>query len=215
MKLLFIDLETTGINSSSSIIHLYAILRENGKIKERIDIRMNPCQGDRLEFNADYNNGHRTVSQLEGYEQFTGFLKKFINPYDKEDKAHMVAYNIAFENDHLRRFFRRNDDRWFGSWFFTPGICVMQMASYYFRTNRKELPNFKQMTVAQKLGIEVDETKLHNAEYDVEILKSIYNELDKRNRRSTRKRGITEEMQKRRERNRLRRRVRCKCGKCK
>ena len=36
------------------------------------------------------------------------------------------------------------------------------------------MENFKQGTVAKALGLQVDDTRLHDAEYDIEICKAIY-----------------------------------------
>lgn len=36
------------------------------------------------------------------------------------------------------------------------------------------MKDFKQGTVAKTLGIQVDDTKLHDALYDIEICKAIY-----------------------------------------
>lgn len=37
--------------------------------------------------------------------------------------------------------------------------------------------NFKQSTVAKQLGIEVDESSLHDSEYDVNLLIQIYKKV--------------------------------------
>jgi DNA polymerase-3 subunit epsilon len=36
------------------------------------------------------------------------------------------------------------------------------------------MENFKQGTVAKALGIEIDESRLHDALYDIQVCKSIY-----------------------------------------
>ena len=45
------------------------------------------------------------------------------------------------------------------------------------RNKRSELENFKQSTVAKYLGIEIDESKLHDAEYDIKVCIQIFNKL--------------------------------------
>ena len=39
------------------------------------------------------------------------------------------------------------------------------------------MPNFKQSTVAAALGIELDEKRLHDSLYDIELCKQIYNKV--------------------------------------
>lgn len=50
----------------------------------------------------------------------------------------------------------------------------MLLAAYVLRERRPHMPNFKLMTVARELGIEVDESRLHDAEYDIELTKAMY-----------------------------------------
>ena len=54
----------------------------------------------------------------------------------------------------------------------------MVLASYKLRAVRSELEDFKQKTVAKYLGIQVEEEKLHDAEYDIDICLAIYNVLN-------------------------------------
>jgi DNA polymerase-3 subunit epsilon len=53
----------------------------------------------------------------------------------------------------------------------------MVMASFKLRKVRHELVDFKQSTVAKFLGIEIDEAKLHDAKYDIQICIKIFNML--------------------------------------
>jgi DNA polymerase-3 subunit epsilon len=46
-------------------------------------------------------------------------------------------------------------------------------ATPYLSEKRAEMENFKQGTVAKALGINVDDSKLHDALYDIEICKQI------------------------------------------
>ena len=71
----------------------------------------------------------------------------------------------------------QNNDKYFGSWFWADSIDCLVLASYKFRKERGRLENFKQMTVAKYLGIEIDEEKLHDAEYDINICIDIFNKL--------------------------------------
>jgi len=47
------------------------------------------------------------------------------------------------------------------------------MAAYHFMETRSQFPNFKLMTVAKYIGIEVDESRAHDAMYDIEVTKEI------------------------------------------
>lgn len=53
----------------------------------------------------------------------------------------------------------------------------MVLATPFLAEARSQMPNFKQGTVAKYLGIPVDDTKLHDALYDIEICKAIYDKV--------------------------------------
>ena len=55
----------------------------------------------------------------------------------------------------------------------------MVLASFYLRKERAKLVDFKLKTVAQYLGIEIDESKLHDAEYDIYLTIEIFKILRK------------------------------------
>jgi DNA polymerase-3 subunit epsilon len=68
----------------------------------------------------------------------------------------------------------QNGDSYFGSWFYAGALDVMVLASQYLIKRRKNMPDFKLKSVAKELGIEVDETKLHDAEYDIYLTRAVY-----------------------------------------
>ena len=50
----------------------------------------------------------------------------------------------------------------------------MVLASEYLLEKRVAMPNFKLMSVARAVGIEIDESRLHDAQYDIELTRTIY-----------------------------------------
>ena len=102
-------------------------------------------------------------------------LSKYADRYNKQDKFFLAGYNNAsFDNQFLRAWFLQNNDKYFGSWFWSNSIDVMVLATPYLASKRAGMENFKQGTVAKHLGIEVDAERLHDALYDIEICKAIY-----------------------------------------
>ena len=63
----------------------------------------------------------------------------------------------------------------FGSWFHAGSLDVMVLASQYLIERRHTMPNFKLMGVAREVGIAIDESKLHDADYDILITRAVYN----------------------------------------
>lgn len=56
----------------------------------------------------------------------------------------------------------------------------MVLATPYLTAQRSEMENFKQGTVAKALGIQVDDSKLHDAMYDIAICRAIYDVVCKK-----------------------------------
>lgn len=187
MKLLYIDLETTGLNSTeNAIIELAGILEINNKVQESFSIYMRPDSDQIIDQAAldAINIGRETIdnypSQLDGYKRFLTILEKYINVFNKNDKLFLIGYNIhAFDIPFLRTFFLRNKNKYFGSYFHHPSIDVMLLVSYFSMSQRENLPNFKLATIAKSLGISVDEERLHMALYDVAVTRDIFKLIQK------------------------------------
>ena len=184
-KLLFYDLETTGVKYWKNGIHqISGAVVIDGQIKEVFDFKVRP-NGNALIEEEALKVGNVTKEQImayptmkEVYSQIITMLSKYVDKFDKKDKFHLIGYNNAsFDNQFFRAFFVQNNDVYFGSWFWSDSIDVMVMASFKLRKVRHELVDFKQSTVAKFLGIEIDEAKLHDAKYDIEICIKIFNML--------------------------------------
>ncbi len=183
MKLLFFDLETTGTYPGKHGIHqMSGMIVIDGEIKEKFDfkVRSNP-QAEILDEALEVAGVTREQILAyppmgEVYHQFVnGILAKYVDRYNKTDKFFLVGYNNAsFDNQFLRGFFLQNGDKYFGSWFWANCMDVMVLATPYLAAKRAEMKDFKQGTVAKALGIPVEDEKLHDALYDIEICKAIF-----------------------------------------
>lgn len=65
-------------------------------------------------------------------------------------------------------------DKYFGSWFYPNCMDVYVMVTPFLMGVRNDMENFKLMTVARTMGIEIDENKLHDATYDIELTRDIF-----------------------------------------
>ena len=183
MKALFFDLETTGTYPGKHGIHqMSGMIVIDGEIKETFDYKVRPNPKAEILDEALAVAGVTREQILayppmeEIYHQFVdGILAKYVDRYNKTDKFFLAGYNNAsFDNQFLRGWFLQNGDQYFGSWFWSNSIDVMVLATPYLAARRTEMKDFKQGTVAKTLGIQVDDTKLHDALYDIEICKAIY-----------------------------------------
>ena len=151
MKIFFFDLETTGIKYWRNGIH---------QISGQIVID----------------------GKTKEYNQLIKLLSKYIDKYDKTDKFFLAGYNNAsFDNHFLKAFFVQNGDNYFYSWFWVNSIDVMVLASQYLMAERSKMKDFKQETVAKALGIPIESVKLHDATYDIELTKAIWDIITKHN----------------------------------
>lgn len=182
MKLVFFDLETTGTNPGKHGIHqISGQIVIDGVVKESFDFHVQPNPKALIEEEA-LKVGGVTREQIlayppmqQVYQEFVAMLGKYVDKFNKKDKFFLVGYNnAAFDNQFLRGFFLQNGDVYFGSWFWSNSIDVMVLASAYLATRRSEMENFKLSTVAKTLGIVVNDDSLHDAMYDIELTKAVF-----------------------------------------
>ena len=190
-KYCFIDLETTGLDRKAHNVFQISAIITDAKIKvlDEINLRFVPFDTKRIEVEALEKTGlsieevtKAEMSNKEAYNAFIEFLSKHCDRYNKADKLYFVAYNAPFDADFLREFFAKNDDSYFGSWFWHPPLCVMQLAAWTLVDApelRAKMPNFKLETLCKIAEIDWDESKAHDAEYDNHATIKLFKELKK------------------------------------
>lgn len=179
---IFIDTETTGLNTGKHSVHQIAgIIEIDGEVVDKFDISFAPrldaeiskealdkCKLTEEELRA------RPLDYEGGYKAFKSKLKEYINPYDRGVKALFVAYNAFFDNGFLRALFLDNKDNYFGSFFWSGNIDILALAAEYLAERRPDMPNFKLLSVAEELGLFFDADKLHDALVDIELSREVY-----------------------------------------
>lgn len=188
-KLFIYDLETTGLDYKIHGIHqLSGMIVIDGEPSPRLNFnfKIAPYPDNAIDEEALKVAGV-TYEQIVNYSRprlvyndLIEILGKFVSKFDKKDKFHLVGYNnSSFDNQFLRQFWLRNSDLYFGSWFWSDTIDIMSLASNKLRAERNSMVNFKLQTVAEKLGVEVDSGKLHDATYDIQLTWEIFKILNK------------------------------------
>lgn len=181
-KILFFDLETTGVKHWKNGIHqISGCIDIDGETKEKFNFKVRPNSKALIEKEA-LDVAGVTEEQVmaypdmkEVYKQFISILTKYVDKYNKQDKFFLCGFNNnAFDNAFLRAWFVQNDDNYFGSWFWSNSIDTMVTATHCLMDKRHEMENFKLKTVCKTCGIEVDESKLHDAEYDIHLTRLLY-----------------------------------------
>jgi len=195
MKLVFIDLETTGVSfEQNGIIQISGCVQIGDTVQESFDYFVRPFPADVIEEEALKVTGidrrqllapeHPDFSAVPGqeflppqtaYARLKELFGRYVSPYEKGDKFQFVGYNAhSFDMPFLRRFWEKNGDRFFGSWFWFPCLDVMLVWAQILQPVRHQLSNFKLATVARHLGLEVDETRLHDSLYDIELTRQLW-----------------------------------------
>ena len=179
---IFYDSETTGLNHKQHCIHQLAGLIEiNNEVVQTFDFKMAPHPKAKVEKEALAIAGvteeivRSYTDQAIVFKQFKDMLGAYIDPYNTMQKGHLVGFNNRFFDDpFLRMWFELNGDQFIGSWFWNDTLDVIVLASQYLIDRRPHMPSFKQGRVAKELGLKVEDGKLHNALYDVNLTRSIY-----------------------------------------
>lgn len=185
MKTFYFDIETTGTKYWRNGIHqISGAIEIDGELKESFDFKVAPHPDCDIDPEA-LNVGGVTEEQIKEYpamrdvyNDIIKILSKYVDRYNKKDKFFLVGYNnSSFDNQFFRTFFVQNQDPYFGSWFWSNSMDVMVLASEYLKNDRHKMVDFKLKTVARQLGIEIDDTKLHDATYDIHITRQMYHIL--------------------------------------
>jgi DNA polymerase-3 subunit epsilon len=178
----FYDLETTGVNPRRHSIHqLAGLIEVDGKIDRSFDIKTRPHPKAEILPDA-LKVGNVTLEQVQAYKpmkeayvEFTSMILEYVDKYDTQDKCYLVGYNNRYFDDvFLRAWFEQNGDQYIGSYFWNNTLDVLVLATEYLLKRRAQMSAFKLKSVCRELGIEYDESKLHNGVYDVELTREIY-----------------------------------------
>lgn len=192
-KLFFFDLETTGLKYWKNGIHqISGAIMIDGEIKEKFNFKVKPHKDCVIEDEALEVAGV-TREQIALYPEMSvvygkiiSMLSKYVDKFKKTDKMYLVGFNNSgFDNNFFRAFFTQNAKtdkereygNYFGSWFWADTHDVMVFASNYLRMKRTQMDDFKLKSVAKAVGIEVDEEKLHDAAYDIDLTMQIYDRV--------------------------------------
>jgi len=186
MKKIYIDLETTGPKHWIHGVHqISGIIKAKGEINP-FDFKVRPFGEDIVDPKA-LEACNITIERIAKYpkahyvwDELHTLLKQYINPFDKKDKFICYAYNAPFDESFFRSWLIKQNFLYFGSFFHSPLNCVMQKALVVLGYDRNKLNSNSLSDTCRYFGIEIDESRLHDAIYDVELTVKLDEELDKR-----------------------------------
>ena len=185
MKLFLFDLETTGTDISTCGVHqLSGKVIIDGEIRETFDYHVQPKEGcvinpDAMKVCGIDPSVFPTYEPMHSvYFKVVSMLDRYVSKYDKQDKFFLVGFNNSrFDDLVFRQWFSDNGNKYFGSYFWSNSFDCMVLATPKLAGIRHQMTCFKQFEVAKALGVNVDESKLHDSEYDIELCHSIYDSV--------------------------------------
>lgn len=181
-KIFFFDIESSGLDSiKNDILTLSGIVEIDGKVKDTINLKMQPFNYDNISKEALEING-LTLEEIKTFDdpkvahkKLIGFFSKYIDRYNRKDKFTLAGYNIIkFDIPFLNEFFKKCNDKYFGSWVNGYPLDVYQLVVLLKHLNAFNLDNIKLETIANELKIPI---KAHEAEADTVATREVYNKL--------------------------------------
>jgi|GEM_PF-321751 len=181
VKLAWIDCETTGTDPYlHDIIEIAFIIEIGLKEVDRKLFKMQPFSWENIEDKALEVNGYTREELAElpmpgdTYEEILEFLDKHIDKFDRSDKFHPAGQNVRFDIDFLEVFFKKNDNSYFGSYFFRHYLDTMAVAMVKkYRNPDWKIRNFSLKNIATALGLHIPEN-LHTAMADIDLTRSSF-----------------------------------------
>lgn len=181
-KAFYIDVETTGLHPwHNDIIQIACLIEINGEVVEEYCANIKPFNPDNIEEQALQVTGlSREIIMSYPppkviYDQLLDLLGKYVNKFEKSDKFTPIAYNGKFDCERLAAFFKKNDDRYYGSWFnwkIVDPLALLYMMDY---KSKIALPNYKLSTVCQHFRIPL---QAHDALSDIKATRELWYLLD-------------------------------------
>lgn len=186
IKIFSFDTETSGLDCRKNGIHQIAgRVFVDYKLKKEFyqDVKLMP--GDEYELKALEVSGKTpedivSDTHCDGslmYKALIKTLSVYCDKFSKTDKFFVLGYNVNFDTDFLRQFFAKNNDKYYGSWFWSANLDVMTLAQQHLINERHLMPNFQLGTVAAHLGFDAEEKDLHNALFDCSLHEAIYQKI--------------------------------------
>lgn len=181
-KIFFFDLETSGLDElQHAILTFSGIVDLDGKIIDKIDLKMKPFKGDKISPEALKIN-KLTIEEIKtfddpyvAFKKLIEFFSKYIDRYDKNDKFTLAGYNIIkFDIPFLKRFFMKCNDKYFGSWVNGYPLDVYQLVVLFRHLGYFKLDHINLENIAKYLNIPIN---AHDAKEDIIATRKIYYEL--------------------------------------
>lgn len=183
MKILFADLETTGLDPRVNGIWQLAFLIEvDGEVVDKGSYKMQPMKDEKIDKKA-LEVGGITEDQLwdfppnaQAFHEFKLVLESHVNKFNRNDKLYVSGYNINFDLDFLGSWFKKNGEKYgLGSYVNWKRIDPLNILHWLDYTGVFHLENYKLATVCEKFGIPL---KAHDAWSDINATRELVKRIE-------------------------------------
>ena len=182
MKILWFDTETTGLDSKNNdILTIAGIIEIDGIVKEEFYVETQPFNYSNISEAALKVNGltleqiKTFISPQQAHAKLIEIFSKYIDRYNRADKFTPAGHNVRFDCDFLNSFFKKNSDKYFGSWFDYHIIDTVQLLQLMKFKGSLDIENCKLVTAAKKFGISLENA--HNAMDDIKATRELFYKL--------------------------------------
>lgn len=185
MKVLWLDLETTGTSSfKNGIVQACFIIEIDHEIRETKVFFMNPekeISEEALTITGQTREriaGYPPVAEV--FPKIRDLLCKYVNKFDKADKFLAGGFNIArFDIAFLSSLWYSQGDKYFFSLVFPTFLDVMNLYGMALDLDKtRKLTSYKLESVAMELGVWA--VGAHDAEIDTKMTRDCYYKLVER-----------------------------------
>lgn len=183
-KVLYFDVETTGLDPvKNDIIQIAGIIEIDGVIQDEFEFKCQPVSFDPecISIDALETHGYNLEDLAsfpypgEIYHKLISIFSKYIDKYNKQDKFTPAGYNVRFDMEFLKEFFKKQGDIYFGSWINWQMVDPLPVLHFLSFTGKIPfLQNYKLSTICDEFAVEIE---AHDALSDIRATRAVINQI--------------------------------------
>lgn len=180
-KILWLDIEAADYKTDreGAVHQISMILDIDGVVVWTGDFHCKPFPSDLVNMPSLSVCGV-SYEQIMEYPPAVEGFKEIVNSLHPHKRLVIGGYNLSYDIPVFTNWWykcvkelKKWDLKWVDYVYADP-LDVRALAIEHLLEQRGDMKDFKLMTVAYKMGVEIDESKAHNSLYDIEITRQIY-----------------------------------------
>ena len=178
-KVFWFDVETTGLDHlKNGIIQLSYIIEIDGKIEKKRNFFVRPPKFTIID-NQALSVTNTKPEDLQNYMPFEivfnnliSDLDLYVDKFETTDKFYMAGYNVTFDERFLRRFFKINNHKYFGSYFNNKKIDVFGFVDVCIYCDI--IPNIKSRKLSELCDLFSIPLNAHDSSSDIQATRDLF-----------------------------------------